>query len=189
VQAEASHRPEKRGPAKSFDLRTDCTPNSRHNHFSRLVGSPAFAVVLVALMKYDLAASVPAFFLLILSSRCLLSAGDSAPSASFHPMVGIGALVAGDVSNENSISHYVIITQVLPGGPAEGVGLKAQDKIIEVDGIKVAGMSLIDVVEKLIRGAPETEVKITVVRAGASESLTFTVPRRAIMLPVHPNHQ
>ena len=96
--------------------------------------------------------------------------------------------MVGDVSNENSINQYVLIKQIIPGGPVENVGLKAQDEIIDVDGKKVAGMSLINVVEKLIRGAPETEVKITVVRTGASEPLTFTVTRRAFMLPVHSNH-
>lgn len=78
----------------------------------------------------------------------------------------------------------VSIIAVISGGPSEGSGVLAGDKIIEVNDTAFVGKNINN--EKVmhsLRGPKGTEVTITVKRAGVAEPLRFTITRGDI--PVH----
>ncbi len=77
-----------------------------------------------------------------------------------------------------------ILTVVAPlkGTPAYHAGLKAGDKIIEIDKISTQGLSAEKAV-KMIRGEKGTTVTFTVVREGKKEPLVIPVVRDVISIP------
>lgn len=78
----------------------------------------------------------------------------------------------------------VRIVAVIAGGPCEGVGVLAGDKIITVDDSTFVGKKMNnEKVMKTLRGPKGTQVKLGIIRAGVSEPLSFTVTRGNI--PVH----
>ena len=67
---------------------------------------------------------------------------------------------------------------VIAGGPSEGVGVLAGDKLISVDDSAFVGKKLNnEKVMKTLRGEKGTKVKLGVLRAGVSEPLYFTITR------------
>lgn len=73
----------------------------------------------------------------------------------------------------------VCITSVIPNSPAEVAGAKAGDKILKVDGEKIAGTQTTnDEVMGFLKGEPNTEVKVRVLRAG--EELDVVIIRGII---------
>jgi len=73
---------------------------------------------------------------------------------------------------------------VIAGGPCEGVGVLAGDKIVTVDDSTFVGKKMNnEKVMKTLRGPKGTQVKLGILRAGVSEPLSFTVTRGDI--PVH----
>jgi carboxyl-terminal processing protease len=81
----------------------------------------------------------------------------------------------------NIFKDTLLVTTTIPGGPSEKVGLRAGDRIIEVDGENIAGIGLknTDVME-MLRGDKGTEVEIKVVRRNEEESLDFKIIRDKI---------
>ena len=78
----------------------------------------------------------------------------------------------------------VRIVAVIAGGPCEGVGVLAGDKIVSVDDSTFVGKRLNnEKVMKTLRGEKGTQVKLGVLRAGVNEPLYFKVTRGDI--PVH----
>ena len=78
----------------------------------------------------------------------------------------------------------VRIVAVIAGGPCEGVGVLAGDKIITVDDSTFVGKKMNnEKVMKTLRGPKGTQVKLGIIRAGVNEPLSFTVTRGDI--PVH----
>ncbi len=77
-----------------------------------------------------------------------------------------------------------ILTVVAPlkDTPAFRAGMKAKDRIIEIDGKSTEGMSLQSAV-KLIRGPKGTKVTLTVLREGESEPLKISIIRDKIDIP------
>ncbi len=69
----------------------------------------------------------------------------------------------------------------LPGTPAYRAGILPEDKIIMIDDVSTQNLGLQDAVKKL-RGAPKTQVKITVAREGSKEPLPFTLMRENIVI-------
>ena len=69
----------------------------------------------------------------------------------------------------------------IPGGPAAKVGIKAWDRIVEIEGKPTKGMSSQDAV-KVLTGPDATPVKIRVRRPGQSELLPFTLVRAKIKI-------
>jgi len=88
---------------------------------------------------------------------------------------GIGALV------EMNEDGYLVIAQPLAGRPADLVGLKAGDLVLEVDGVEIRGMNLIDAVS-LIRGPKGTTVRLTIQRQGVLEPFEVEIVRERIEL-------
>lgn len=74
-----------------------------------------------------------------------------------------------------------LITVIAPivGTPAERLGIRSGDRIIEIDGVSAYGITNEEVVKKL-RGPRGTMVKITVVREHVNEPLEFTIVRDRI---------
>ena len=67
---------------------------------------------------------------------------------------------------------------VIAGGPSEGVGVLAGDKLISVDDSAFVGKKLNnEKVMKTLRGEKGTKVKLGVLRAGVTEPLYFTITR------------
>jgi carboxyl-terminal processing protease len=87
-------------------------------------------------------------------------------SGQFH---GIGASL---LSKETEADTQLIV-DVVRGGPADAAGLCGGDKIIEVDGTKLRGMSAEEVITRL-RGKAKSTVHVTVVRDKKPLSVTVT---------------
>jgi len=78
----------------------------------------------------------------------------------------------------------VQIVAVISGGPSEGVGVLAGDKIIEVNDTSFVGKHINnEKVMHTLRGEKGTQVTIGVLRAGVSDTLRYTITRGDI--PVH----
>jgi carboxyl-terminal processing protease len=81
----------------------------------------------------------------------------------------------------NIFKDTLLVTSIIPGGPSEKVGLRAGDRIVEVDGKNIAGTGIknSDVME-MLRGDKGTTVEITVLRRNLNELLDFTIIRDKI---------
>lgn len=75
----------------------------------------------------------------------------------------------------------LLVTTTISGGPSEKVGLRAGDRIIEVNDTSIAGIGLknSDVFD-LLRGKKGTRVDLTVLRKPSNELLDFTIIRDKI---------
>ena len=72
----------------------------------------------------------------------------------------------------------VRIVAVIAGGPSEGVGILAGDKLVLVDDSCFTGKKMNnEKVMRTLRGEKGTQVKLGVLRAGSSEVLSFNVTR------------
>lgn len=78
-----------------------------------------------------------------------------------------------------------IITVVTPlrNTPAERAGIKANDRIIEIDGTSTLGMSL-DKAVSMMHGDPGTVVRIKVFREAERREVEFTITRAIIEIPI-----
>lgn len=81
----------------------------------------------------------------------------------------------------NMLNDTVIVINPIPGGPSETAGIRAGDRIIEVDEVNIAGvnMSTEKVVNKL-KGPKDTQVDVSIMRKGVDEFLDFTITRDKI---------
>ncbi|GAB61945.1 MAG: PDZ domain-containing protein [Candidatus Jettenia sp.] len=70
----------------------------------------------------------------------------------------------------------------IEGTPAARSGIKAGDKIIEIDGESTINMNLTESVGKL-RGDPETEVTLSVLTEKAAQPKLYTLEREIIAIP------
>lgn len=77
-----------------------------------------------------------------------------------------------------------LITVIAPitGTPAERLGIRSGDRIVEIDGISAYGITNEEVFKKL-RGPKGTTVKVKVSREGVPELIDFTIVRDKI--PIH----
>ena len=99
---------------------------------------------------------------------------NSELSASFS---GIG--VQFSIQNDT-----VQVVAVISGGPCEGMGVLAGDKIVMVNDSNFTGKTITnEKVMHALRGPKGTEVKIGVMRSGSDEVYDFTITRGDI--PVH----
>ncbi len=69
----------------------------------------------------------------------------------------------------------------IPGSPSAKAGVQPWDRIIEINGNKTEGITLIDAVKKLT-GPTGTTVDVTIYREGESEPLEFTLPRQNVKI-------
>lgn len=76
----------------------------------------------------------------------------------------------------------LLVDSVLPDGPAERAGIRAEDMIMTVDGKSLEALSQNECIA-LIRGERGTEVTVEILRENEPELLSFTL----IRAPVHAN--
>ena len=89
-------------------------------------------------------------------------------------IVGIGAVL--------KIDGGQVVATPMRGSPALRAGLKADDRIIKVNGADVLENQLAQTV-KALRGAAGSKVRVTVKRPGVDDLLQFEVTRGPILLP------
>jgi len=81
----------------------------------------------------------------------------------------------------NLLRDTIIVIEPISGGPSEKVGLRAGDRIIEIDNEKVTGINIsTSGVRKRLMGMKGTKVEIKVFRRGEKELLDFTIIRDKI---------
>jgi carboxyl-terminal processing protease len=98
------------------------------------------------------------------------AAADATPPPG--PVVGIGVAV-------KMADHHPVIDQVIPGNPADKSGLKVGDRIVQIDGTSVDGLTL-DQVAMRLRGVSGSHVRVTIHRGGGQR--TYNVRRKVIVL-------
>ena len=79
------------------------------------------------------------------------------------------------------MNDTICVVEVVPGGPAEKVGVIAGDRIIAVDTVDLISRHISDEdVRSMLRGEKGTEVTIKVKRANAAKPLIFNITRGEI---------
>ncbi len=81
----------------------------------------------------------------------------------------------------NILHDTIFVVEPIQGGPSEKLGIRAGDKIVEVEGVKMAGVGIknSDVLSKL-RGPKGTKVKVGIERGGYDKWLYFEITRDKI---------
>ena len=81
----------------------------------------------------------------------------------------------------NMSQDTLLVIQPTLGGPSEKVGIMAGDRIIAVNDTAIAGVKMKrEDIMKRLRGKKGTKVRLTVVRRGIADRLTFVVTRDKI---------
>jgi len=81
----------------------------------------------------------------------------------------------------NVFRDTLMVVTTIPGGPSEKVGLRAGDRIVQVDAKKIAAIGLKNTdVYDLLRGKKGTKVDMKIKRKGELNLLDFTVIRDKI---------
>jgi carboxyl-terminal processing protease len=83
-----------------------------------------------------------------------------------------------EVSSEDGL---VKVVAPIDDTPAQRAGLTSGDFISAIDGISIQGMALNDAVERM-RGAPDTQITLTVLRQGEKTPLQVTLTRAVIRI-------
>lgn len=84
----------------------------------------------------------------------------------------------------NIFKDTLLVVTTIPGGPSEKVGLLPGDRIVEVDGEKIAGIGLKNKdVFDMLKGPKGTQVNLKVLRKTEKELLDFRIIRDKI--PIH----
>ena len=81
-----------------------------------------------------------------------------------------------EVGMENG---FVKVISPIDDTPASRAGIQAKDLIIRLDDKQVKGLTLNEAV-KLMRGKPNTDIKLTIVREGETKPLEVTITREII---------
>ncbi|MFH1613437.1 MAG: S41 family peptidase [bacterium] len=87
---------------------------------------------------------------------------------------GIGIVIALE-------KDYPVVIAAIDGTPAYKLGIKANDKIVKIDGVSTENISFLEIVKK-IRGENGTKVMISIFRKGQKKSLDFSIIREEIKL-------
>ncbi len=76
---------------------------------------------------------------------------------------------------------FLTVISPIEGTPAWKAGLKAGDRIVEIDGEITQGITLLEAVNKL-RGEPGTKVKLKILREGESDLIDVEITRAIIQI-------
>lgn len=109
-------------------------------------------------------------------------AAEDGNAAVIGNLAGICAVVRKEPDSDN-----VLIVEVLPEQAADKAGLRANDRIVEIEGQSIKGLDLKDVVAQL-RGQPGTQVQLSVIREEVAEPMDFTVTRELVRLKEVPSN-
>jgi len=81
----------------------------------------------------------------------------------------------------NIFKDTIMVVSPISGGPSERLGIRAGDRIVEVDGENAAGIGITNRdVMKLLKGPKGTVVQVGIKREGVKELLTFDITRDKI---------
>jgi carboxyl-terminal processing protease len=89
---------------------------------------------------------------------------------------GIGIVID---NTRKAKDRQLTVVDTIPAGPADKAGVKPLDKIIEIDGVSLAGMSTEQATMKL-KGPRNTKVTIKVLREDKPDLLSFTITRDVV---------
>lgn len=89
---------------------------------------------------------------------------------------GIGIIID---NTRNSKDKALTVVDTIADGPADKAGIKAYDKIVEVDGAVLEGMSTDEATSKL-KGERNSKVTVKVLRENQNDLLTFEITRDVI---------
>lgn len=83
----------------------------------------------------------------------------------------------------NILEDTIMVTQTIPGGPSEKLGIRPGDRIVSIDGKNFASVKVTnnDVLKNL-RGDKGTKVKVDIYRRGEPKLLTYEITRDKIPL-------
>ncbi len=87
---------------------------------------------------------------------------------------GVGALIQKQ-------GDFIIVAEPYEGKPAHLAGIKAGDKILEVDGKSVEGKSTSDV-STILKGQPGTDVKVLIERPGVDSPIEIELERENVKI-------
>ena len=88
----------------------------------------------------------------------------------------------GGLGIQISIRDKVLTVMTpIPGTPAERAGIQSGDQILKINGKSTEGITIDQAVGKL-RGAPDTDVMITIRRRGESKDLDYKITRAIIQI-------
>ncbi len=76
---------------------------------------------------------------------------------------------------------FVKVVAPIDDSPAARAGLKAGDLIVKLDETSVKGMTLSDAVKRM-RGKPDTQITLTIVRKGETKPIVVTITRAVIKI-------
>ncbi len=93
---------------------------------------------------------------------------------------GIGALI-------RTKEKKIFIAEPYEGSPALKAGLEAGDEIIEVNGKSTEGKTTEDI-SKILKGQPNTEVKLVIKRDGVDKPIEKTIMREEIKVKAVPHY-
>jgi len=89
---------------------------------------------------------------------------------------GIGVVID---NTRKSKDKFLLVADTIPDGPADKAGLKAQDKIVEVAGKALEGMST-EEITALLKGPRNSTVTVKILRENQQDLLEFTITRDII---------
>jgi len=92
---------------------------------------------------------------------------------------GIGIVINSTRSTKDKFLHVI---NTVSGGPADKAGIKQYDKIIEIEGKQLEGMTTEEATSKL-RGDKNTKVHIKIIREKEKAPLSFDIVRDVIKEP------
>lgn len=87
---------------------------------------------------------------------------------------GIGAMIGQK-------DDFVVITDPYEGFPAQKADLRAGDVILEIDGKTIKGKKT-DEISKILKGQPDTQVKMLIRRPGVEQPMEKTITRAEIKI-------
>jgi len=83
----------------------------------------------------------------------------------------------------NIFEDTIMVTQTIPGGPSEKIGIRAGDRIVKIDNKEVANIKITNNdVMKQLRGDKGTKVTVSIYRRGEKDLLDFEITRDKIPL-------
>ena len=93
---------------------------------------------------------------------------------SSSPVAGIGIFLA-------QRRHHIYIKSVVDHSPAQKANLQKGDELVQIDNLLVRDLSFEEAVAEL-RGAPNTQVKITILKANSSKPIDVQLVRKEVSL-------
>lgn len=94
---------------------------------------------------------------------------------------GVGMYINKPAAREDGRPRYIEVVSPIEGTPAYRAGVQAGDRIKEVEGESTADLSVDEVVDRL-RGAPGTDVEVTILR-GTNLEFPVSLRRAVIQIP------